>query len=152
MIFRLRHVIQQELQDQCAAKSPSLDLELRETHGQVYIPNIADPDKPGIPHSLGKAVSSGGIRRGAVMLRAVLPQIFPTDRLIAGFPLPAAEKAALIAEKLQLFPLRLRQGTQLVKRPVQAEIRHHIAKILPGRLLSKRLKIRQNLGGGGDKV
>ena len=63
---------------------------------------IIDADKGRILHGLGKTVATLGIRRCAAVLRAVLPQVFPADCLVAGPPAFTARPAALVAEKFQL--------------------------------------------------
>ena len=55
-------------------------------------------------------------------------------------------------QKQQKKLLGLRQAVQLFKGLVQSEIRHHIAKFLPGRLVPELSEIRQHLGRGGDEV
>ena len=81
------------------------------------------------------------------MLRAGQPQIFAADGLIAGPAFRASEPAALIAEKLHLVLLELRQHCKLVKRPVQPEIRHDIAKLRPRQLTLQIVEVCQHLCG-----
>ena len=86
------------------------------------------------------------------MLRAGLSQIFPADGGIAGLPVPAAEPAALVAEKLHLVLPVLGQSGETVHPVVEPEIRHHVTKLRPGKLFFQIVEIRQDLGGGGHEV
>ena len=85
------------------------------------------------------------------MLRR-LAEVFPADGLVARAPLPAAERAALVAEEFRLVLERLRQRTEVVKGLVQAEIRHDGRKIRPFQLLPELAEVCQDLGGRGDEA
>ena len=86
------------------------------------------------------------------MLRPGQPQIFPADGFVAALPVLTAEPAALVAQELHLGLLRPAQGGKGIKGPVQAEIRHHIAKLLPFQLAPQLRKLRQHLCGGRDQI
>ena len=86
------------------------------------------------------------------MLPAAFSEIFAADGFVTALPVPAAKPAAFIAKKFHFVPLPSGQRIPLRKRLIQPEIRHDIAEILPVDLPAKILKIRQNLGGRGDKV
>ena len=101
-VFRLCYVKKQKLQQQGAAQFPALNLEVGKAHGQVNIMDIPGADKPGIFHCPGEPVTLLAAGGGAAVVGAGKPQIFPADVFVAGFPLPAAEPAALIAEKFHL--------------------------------------------------
>ena len=152
MIRGLCHVVEQELEQQGAAKLSALNLEVGKAHREIGVLNRVNADEAGVFHRPGEAVAARGIRRGAAVLRAGLAEIFAADRLVAGPPFGAAEPAALVAEKFHLCLICVRKGAQLVEGSVQTEIRHDIAKLRPRKLPPQQGKIRQYLCGGGDKV
>ena len=88
----------------------------------------------------------------AVVLRSGNPEGDAADRFIAGLPIPAAEPAALVAEKLDLILRFLRQLSERLQRLVQAEIRHHEAEFRPRELMTQIGEIRQYLRGRGDEI
>lgn len=45
LIFWLNHIIKQEFQHQCTAKSPSFNFEIRKSHRQIAVLDILYPDK-----------------------------------------------------------------------------------------------------------
>ena len=145
-------VVKQKFQHQCAAKPPALYLELGKACGQIPLPDVLRPDKPGAAHRLGKAVAPGGIRGGAAVVRAVLAQILAADRLVAAFALGAAEPAALVAQKLHLGLLLRRQGAQLLQCRVQPEIRHHIPELRLFQFLLQLRKLGEHLGSRGYQI
>ena len=114
--------------------------------------NIRCADEAGILHRLGKAVAARGAGRLAAVLRPVLAEAFPADGLVARLSVLAAEPAALIAEKLNLFLQCLRQSVQLVKCLVQTKVRHNVPKRVARQLLPELRKCGQDLGGRGDEV
>ena len=65
-------------------------------HGQIQPLNVLHADEPGIFHGPGKAIASGGIRRGAGVFRARFPQIFAADRLVTVLSILTAKPAAFI--------------------------------------------------------
>ena len=152
LVFRLCQVIEQKLQHQRAAQPAALDLEMVKPHGQIGMHDVADADEAGILHGPGKAVALSGVRRCAAVLGAVLAQHLPADRLIALSPVPASKPAAFVAQELHLRLLPVGQRAEPAKRPVQAEIRHHIPECLAAQLPLKVHKVREHLGGGGDEV
>lgn len=60
-----------------------------------------------------------------------LPQIFPAHRLVALLPVPAAEKAAFIAQKFHFLFQFLGQCFQVRKIRIQSEIRDNVGKFRP---------------------
>ena len=152
LIPGFRHIVEQELQNQRTAKSPPLDLELGKSHGQVDIFYGVRTDKSRIGHRFGKQIAALCIRSRAVMLPAAFSEIFAADGFVTALPVPAAKPAAFIAQKFHFVPLPSGQCIPLRKRLIQPEIRHDIAEILPVDLPAKILKIRQNLGGRGNKI
>ena len=152
LIPGFRHIVEKELQNQRTAKSPPLDLELGKSHGQVDIFYGVRTDKSRIGHRFGKQIAALCIRSRAVMLPAAFSEIFAADGFVTAFPVPAAKPAAFIAQKFHFVLLPSGQRIPLRERLIQPEIRYDIAEILPVDLPPKILKIRQNLGGRGDKV
>ena len=86
------------------------------------------------------------------MIRAVFPKVLAADHLITASAVPAARPAALVAEEFHLVFFRPGKRFQLGKGLIEPEIRHHIGKILPGRLLPERFKLREDFGGGRDEI
>ena len=121
-------------------------------HGQIAVHDVVDADEPGVRHRPGKAIAAAGVGRGAMVLGKVLTEVFPAHRLVALLSFPAAEEAAFVAEEFHLFLQGLGQRIQPVKRPVQAEIRHHVEEILTSQLALQLLEFRQYLGGGGNQI
>ena len=152
LVLRPYHIIEQKFQHQGAAEAPSLDLEVGKSHRKEGPPDVLHADETGVLHRLRETVALPRARGSADMVGAVLAEIFAADILVAALPVPASDPAALVAEKLHLVLLGLRQAVQLFKGLVQSEIRHHIAKFLPGRLVPELSEIRQHLGCGGDEV
>ena len=85
------------------------------------------------------------------MIRAVLPEVFPADVLIAGLPFGTIRPAAVVAQEFHLLLQDLRKGFQPVVRPVQPDIRHHTAEFRPVQLPLKKAEFREHLCGGGNK-
>ena len=83
---------------------------------------------------------------------ADLPQIFAADGFVAAPALGAAEPAALVAEKFYLVLFGLGERIQGIEGLVQPEVRYDIPELRPPDLCLKRLKIRQDLGGGGYEI
>ena len=54
LMLGLGHVIEQEFQNQRAAQTAPLDLELGKAHGQVGAYDVVGADKAGILHGLGE--------------------------------------------------------------------------------------------------
>lgn len=106
---------------------------------------------PGVFHRLGKAVALLRAGGGAPMF-ADLPQIFAADGFVAVPALGAAEPAALVAEKFYLVLFGLGERIQGIEGLVQPEVRHDIPELRPPDLCLKRLKICQDLGGGGYEI
>ena len=152
VVLRAGQIVQQELQQQGGAQAAALDLELGKAHGEINVPDIVHADEAGVLHGPGEAIAPGGVRGGAAVDGTLHAQVLPADGPVAGGPVPAAEGAALVAQKLRLIPQGLGQGAQLAEGPVQPEIRHHIAELRPLQLPAQQGKIRQHLGGGGDEV
>ena len=86
------------------------------------------------------------------MLRPVHPEVFAADRLIAALPLPAAEPAALVAEKFHLVLLRRAQPAQPVKRLIEPKIRHNIRKRIPRQFAPEVFEFRQHFRGGRNEI
>ena len=86
------------------------------------------------------------------MVGAGFAKVFTAYIFIAALSVLAAKPAAFIAQKFHFVPLPSGQRIPLRERLIQPEIRHDIAEILSVDLPPKILKIRQNLGGRGDKV
>ena len=151
MVLRLCHVVQQKFQQQRAAETAALDLEMRKAHGQIRISDVSRADEARIFHCLRKPIAPRAAGRGAAVLH-VLAEILTADRFVARSPLGAAKVAALVAEKFHFVLFPLRQRAELIHRPVQPEIRHDEAKLVPLQLPFKRPEIHQHLGGGGNEV
>ena len=84
-------MIEQKLQNQRAAKAAAFDLEMGKAHGQIAVHNVVDADAPGVCHRPGKAIAAVGVRRSAMVLGKVLPEVLPADRFIALLPVLAAK-------------------------------------------------------------
>ena len=65
MVFGSCQVVQQKLQQHCAAEGAPLDLEMGKAHGKIYIPNVRRADEAGIFHGFGKPVALRAVGRGA---------------------------------------------------------------------------------------
>lgn len=152
LMLRSGQIVQEEFQNERAAESAALELEVGEARRQKRVPDRIDPDKAGVLHRTGEAVALAAARCGAHMLRAVLTKILAADGLIAAPAVGAAEEAAFVAQKLRLR-LQLRgQCVQLAKRAVQPEIGHDVREFAALQLPAEIRKACQHLCCRGDEI
>ncbi len=103
LILWFRHIVEQKFKYHGTSKPSALYFKIAKAHRQISVLYIVYSYKSRIFHRLRKEISLPRIRRSAIVLRAILAQIFAANRLVAFLPVRAAKPAALIAQKFYFF-------------------------------------------------